>query len=175
MNTAILDLEVTLEHEGKSYVNFALPALREAGVPAAVIGDALKATARSEVARVADSYRARLASASAGKLAEYRIKEEIARDPAGADAAELALIEREATARGLDQAGLLAEIAAKAAAYRQVALLIGALEAEASAAITAIPDTAPDIETQIQTALTSAKSQAEAAFADALALINGGA
>ena len=39
----------------------------------------------------------------------------------------------------------------------------------------AIPDAAPDIEAQIQAALTSAISQAEAAFADALAMINGGA
>jgi len=42
-------------------------------------------------------------------------------------------------------------------------------------AIAAIPDAADDIEAQIHTALTSAKSQAEAAFAEALALINGGA
>ena len=164
-----------ITHEGRTTLAVDYVGAIDLGYPAAIAGAALKATARSEVARVADNYRARLASTSAGKLAEYRIKEEIARDPAGADAAELALIEREATARGLDQAGLLAEIAAKAAAYRQVALLIGALEAEASAAITAIPDTAPDIEVQIQSALTSANSQAEAAFADALALINGGA
>lgn len=145
-----------------------------AGVPAAVIGAAVKARAAAQAAALAEAYRGRLASQSAGKLAEYRIKEEIARDPDGAAEAELAMLDREAAARGTDRAALLAEIAAKAAAYREVALLIGALEAEAGAALAAIPDDAADIETQIQNVLGAAKAQAETAFVEAVTLINGG-
>lgn len=144
------------------------------GYTKAQIADAMKAAAKSHVVGFAEDYRAKLASTSAGKLAEYRIKEEIARDRENASEAELALISREAKARGTNRTGLLNDIAEQAAAYRQIALLIGALEAEANAAISTIPDDAADIEAQIQTVLEAAKAQAETAFAEALALINGG-
>ena len=101
------------------------------------------------------------------------MKEEIARDPAGAAEAELAMIDREAAARGIDRAALLADISAKAAAYRQIALLVGALEAEAGAAIAAVADDAEDIEAQVMAVLTAAKAQADAAFAEAQAMLAG--
>lgn len=144
------------------------------GYPQAAIAAAMKVKAKSQVALFAEEYRAKLATQSASKLAEYRIKEEIARSPDTASQAELDLLSREAKARGTNRTGLIGQINAQAAAYRQIALLIGALEAEAGAAITAIPDDAADIETQIHTVLGAAKAQAEAAFIEAIALINGG-
>lgn len=168
-------MQISFEHEGRKYINWTMDAARDAKLPASVIGAAAKGVAKQKVASFADTYRAKLATSSAGKLSEYRIKEEIARDPANAAEAELALIDREAAATGLDRDGLIALINARATAYRQIALLIGALEAEAGAAIAAIPDDADDIETQIKTTLATAKDQADLAFADAQALINGGA
>ncbi len=165
---------IIVTHNGVIRANVEPAEAFAAGVPQAAIGAAIKARAKHDVAEFADGYPARLASRSAGKLAEYRIKEEIARDPASAGDAELALIDREAAARGFDRDVLIAQINTQAAAYRQIALLIGALEAEAGAAITAIPDDADDIETQIHTVLGAAKAQEEAAFVEAVALINGG-
>jgi hypothetical protein len=155
------------------YVNASVDFLIRNGVPAVDIAGAVKSAARNEVARFAESARRRLASASAGKLAEYRVKEEIARDPANAEEVELAMIDREAAARGIDRAALLADISAKAAAYRQIALLVGALEAEAAAAIAAVADDAEDIEAQVMAVLTAAKAQADAAFAEAQAMLAG--
>lgn len=143
------------------------------GYPAAIAGAALKGAAKGRVAALADAYRAKLASASAGKLAEYRVKEEIARAPEGAAEAEMAMIDREAAARGMDRAALLAEINARAAAYRQIALLVGALEAEAGAAIAAVADDADTIEAQVLAVVTAAKAQADAAFAEAQAMVAG--
>jgi hypothetical protein len=166
--------ELTLEHNGRVYAGMSATELSEMGVPAAKIGKAVKAIAKYEITAFAETYRAKLASTSAGKLAEYRIKEEIARDPASASVAELELLSREAKARGTNRKGLIAQINAQAAAYRQIALLIGVLEAEAGAAIDATPDDAVNIEDQINTVLGAAKGQAETAFNEALALIKGG-
>jgi hypothetical protein len=107
-------------------------------------------------------------------LAEYRIKEEIARDPSAASEAELALLDREAAVRGTDRAGLIGQISAQTAAYRQIALLIGVVEAEANAAIGAIPDGVADIEAQLTAALSAAKSEAAGEYQNALALMVGG-
>lgn len=167
-------MQLTFEHEGTKFVKVDAAAALERGVPLTAVGAQIKAHAKHQVAEFADTYRAKLASQSAGKLAEYRIKEEIARSPDTASAAELDLLSREAKARGTNRTGLIGQINAQAAAYRQIALLIGALEAEAGAAIAAIPDDAADIETQIHTVLGAAKAQAEAAFVEAVALINGG-
>jgi len=164
---------LTITHNGAVYINCTPEELAAAGVPAAIIGAAIKDDAASKVTAFADQYRAQLASASAGKLAEYRIKEEIARDPAAAVAAELAMIDREAAARGIDRTVLLAEISAKAQAYRQIALLVGALEVEAKAAIAGVSDDAADIETYVAGVLVSAQAQAQTAFADAQALLAG--
>lgn len=142
-------------------------------VSAEVAGAALKAVAQSEVARFAEAYRAALATANAGKLQEYRIKEAIAADPASASEAENAILDREAAARGTDRAALLADISAKVVAYHQIALLIGALEAEANAAIAAVADGAPDIETQVLTVLAAKKAEAESEYQNALALMAG--
>jgi len=166
--------EFTLEHNGRVYAGMTVTQLAEVGVPLSEIGKAVKVAAKAEITAFAESYRSKLTTSSAGKLAEYRIKEEVARDRENASEAELSLISREAKARGTNRTGLLNDIAAQAAAYRQVALLIGALEAEAGAAITAIADDAADIATQIQTVLGAAKAQAKTAFNEAITLINGG-
>jgi hypothetical protein len=137
-------------------------------------GQAIKADAKRQVAEFAEAYRNKITHATAGKLAEYRIKEEIARDPTSASEAELDLLSREAIARGTDRDGLLDQISGQTIAYRQIALLIGALEAEVGAAINAIPADADNIEDKINTVLGAAKGQAETAFNEALALIKGG-
>ena len=80
---------------------------------------ALKSEALQKIADLAETYRAKLASTSAGKLAEYRFKEEIGRDPSNASEAELELLSREAKARGTNRTGLIAQINAKAAIYRE--------------------------------------------------------
>ncbi|MCB1397252.1 MAG: hypothetical protein KDJ98_15090 [Rhodobacteraceae bacterium] len=161
-------------YNGRRYAGWTFNDAIAAGVPAAVVGAAVKATARALVGDLLDGYRAALSSRSAGKLAEYRVKESLAADPASANTEELALLDREATARGLDRTALLALISAKTTAYRQAALLIGALEAEANAAIAAVSDEASDVETQINTVLNAAETTAATAFAEALTLINGG-
>lgn len=163
-------MQFSLDYDGRSYAALTVADAREMGIPDEAIGGAIKSEANAEMAAFANGYRAKLASASAGKLAEYRVKEEIARDPENAAEAELGMIDREAAARGIDRAALLTDISAKAAAYRQIALLVGALEAEAGAAIAAVADDAEDIEAQVMAVLTAAKAQADAAFADAQAM-----
>ncbi|MCW8843026.1 MAG: hypothetical protein OQK00_06385, partial [Rhodobacteraceae bacterium] len=154
-----MNFDVT--HEGRTTLAVDYAGALDIGYPAAIAGAALKSAARAQVAAFADGYRHRLSLASAGKLTAYRIKEEVAADTDNADPAELALIDREATARGLTREALLAEITARATAYRQIALLIECIEAETNAGLTAIPDDAADIETQIHTVLDAAKAQAE--------------
>lgn len=163
--------ELTVKHNGKLYVGMTPDKLAEHGIPQDKIGAACKMQAQADISSVADTYRGRLASTSAAKLVEYRIKEEIARDPANAHTGELALLDREAAARGIDRPALIEIISYKAAAYRKIALLIGVIEAEASAAINAISDNAEDLEAQIAIALAQAKMQADAAFVEALAML----
>jgi hypothetical protein len=141
------------------------------GVPSSVVSSALKNEALSDVSAFADKYRARLDSASAGKLAEYRIKKGIVRDLESASEAELALLTREAEARDTDLVGLLENIGNQATAFRKIALLVGVLETEAGAAIAAISGENPNIESQIQKVLEAAKVQAELAFEEALTLL----
>jgi hypothetical protein len=165
--------EFTLEYNGRVYAGMTVTQLAEAGVPLSDIGKAVKVAAKLEITAFAESYRTKLASSSAGKLAEYRIKEEIAGNPEGASATELELLSREAKARGTNRTGLIAQINAQAAAYRQIALLIGVLEAEAGAAISAIAVDAPDIEAQIHQVLTNVRVEAEAEYKNALVLVGG--
>lgn len=153
------------------YVGWSVADLRANGVADTEIGAAIKAHAKHQIAEFADGYRARLSAVSAGKLAEYRIKEAIASAPDAASDTERALLEREATARGLEFAALLAQIETRARAYRHVSLLIGALEAEAAAAIAAVPADAPDIEAQVARLLRAAQDQADAAFGEAQTLM----
>ncbi len=169
-----MKITVDLRPDGPLYRNATIGFLLEQSVAQAQIGSALKAAAKLEVSQVANSYRAKLASTSAGKLQAYRIKEEIARDPDNADPAELALIEREANARGISRDDLIAIIAAQAAAYRQIALLIEALEVETVVAISTIADDAGDIEALTAAVLEAAKAEAEIAFVEAVQLIGGG-
>jgi len=166
-------MQFDIEHDGRKTLSVDYKGAAELNYPAAVIAVALKRAAKSQVAIFAETYRGQLASTSAGKLAEYRVKEEIARNPDGASDAELALISREAKARGTNRTGLLGQISAQAAAFRQVALLIGVLEAEAGAAISAVPDDADDVEGQVLGVLAAAQAQAQEAFAEAQALLAG--
>lgn len=167
-----MNILLGLVHDGIVYND--VKSARAKGIPAAKIGSALKGIAKGDVAVFAEGYRTKLASASAGKLAEYRIKEEIARDPAEASEAELELLSREAKARGTNRTGLIGQINAQTAAFRQIALLIGVLEAEANAAISAIPDDDADIEVQLVAVLGAAKTEAEREYQNAVALIAGG-
>lgn len=160
-----------ITHEGRTTQAVDYAGAIGLGYPEAIAGAALKGAAKVQIAAFADSYRAKLASASAGKLAEYRFKEEIASDPASAAEAELAMIDREAAARGIDRASLLADINVKAAAYREIALLVGAIEAETNAAVAAVPDDAEDIEAIVMAALLNAKAEADAAFTEAQAML----
>lgn len=167
-------MKFDIEHDGRTTLSVDYLGALELGYPTEVVAGAIKAGALQYVSRFADGYRSKLASKSASKLAEYRIKEEIARDPESASNIELELLSREAKARGTNRTGLIGQINQQSAAFRQISLLIGALEAEAGAAITMIADDADDIETQIQNVLGAANSQAEIAFNEALALIKGG-
>lgn len=160
-----------LEHAGRVYLNLSTAELAAKGVPAEIIGAQLKGDAMLALQTLVDGARAKLASTSAGKLAEYRVKEELSIDPASADPAELDLIDREASARGMTREDLLALIAQRAAAFRQVALQVGALEAELKAALEAVPDTAVDIEGQIAAIMANAQTQALAEIAIAIALL----
>lgn len=165
---------LNFSHNGKRYEGWSADDARAAGVPPNTVGAAVKAEAAKDIAVLVNGWRAQVASTSPGKLMEWLFKSQIAADPASAAPEELTLIDREAAARGMDRDALLALIAAKASAYRQTALLIGVLEAEAKAAIDAIAADAASIETQIATILRDASSQAETALAEAAALINGG-
>ncbi len=167
-------MELTLEWGQKTLINMEVKELLAAGVPVAVISAAAKAHAAGQVVAMADSYRAQIATPAPGKIAEWLFKEQIARDPVNARAEELSLIDREAAARGIDRDQMLALIITKANAFREIALLIGAIEAEAKAVVAAIPDDAADIEGQISTTLAAAKSEAENEYQNALALISGG-
>ena len=160
-----------IKHEGRTTLAVNYADAIGLGYPVAAVGAALKAAAKQEIKGFADLYRSKLASASAGKLAEYRIKEEIARDPSAASPAELDILSREAKARGTNRTVLIGKINAQAAAYRQVALLVGALEAEAFAAIAALPDDAPDLEESVQGVLRAAQVEASREFDAAAALL----
>ncbi len=167
-------MELTVEWGKKTLINMEVEELLAAGVPVAVIGAAAKAYAAAQVAQMADGYRAHIATQAPGKIAEWLFKEQNARDPVNARAEELALIDREAAARGIDRDQMLALIITKANAFRETALLIGAIEAEAKAAVAAISDDADNIEGQIAAVLAAAKSEAESEYRNALALIAGG-
>ena len=162
-----------IAHEGRATLAVDYVGALDLGYPAAIAGAALKSAATQAVGAAADGYRAQLAGAGAIKVAgEYWVKSQIAADPVNAEQAELDLIDREAAARGVDRTTLLADISGKAAAFRQVALLVGAVEAEAKAAITAIPDAATDIEAQIDAALAAARDGLAAGAADAMLKLN---
>ena len=160
-----------ITHEGRTTLAVDYAGAIDLGYPAAIAGKTLKGAAKAQVATLADGYRTQLDNASAGKLVEYRLKEEIARDPANASEAELAMIDREAAARGVDRTTLLADIDAKATAYRQIVLLIGAIEAEANATIYAVQDDADDLEATVMAALHDARTEADAAFLEAQTLL----
>lgn len=165
---------LTLQHDGRIFAGMEPAELRELGVPSAVIADAIKAAAKATVVEMAETYRQQLASRSAAKLAEYRVKEEIARDPENAADAELLIIDREAEARGMSRADLLSMIAQQASAYRLIALLVGAIEAETNAAIEAVNGDDTETAARMNAILAAAKSEADAAFVEAKTLINGG-
>ncbi len=167
-------MKFDITHDGRTTLAVDYAGAIHLGYPAAKAGAALRAVAHREVTTFADEYRAAIATTAPGKIAEWLFKERIARDRENARPEELAILDREAAARGIDRDSMLALILAKANAFREIALLIGAIEAEAKATIADITDDADNIETQIQTALMAAKAQAKTAFNEALTLINGG-
>lgn len=165
---------LNFNHAGKAYINISAEAAAAQGVPAPTIGAALKREALAKITQHAETYRARLGMHSAVRVLEDRVKVEIAADQAAASAAELGLLDRWAAARGTDRTGLVADIAARGAAYREIILTISALEAETVAAVRAVADDAPDIAAQLDAILASAQAEAETAVGAALTLINGG-
>ena len=163
-------MEIALESEGRFWPAITPADALARGIPAGVIGAAVKARGREATARVANAYRTKLAEAPTLKVAsEYWVKAQVAADPENAATEEMALCEREAAARGLTIEEHLAAISAKAAAFRRLALLVGALEAETVAALNAVADDAADIEAQVAGVLAAAEAEAEAAFAAAVA------
>lgn len=144
------------------------------GIDSATVGDALKAHATALLEREAEKYRAMITKPSGAKQRTYEIKERIASDPASASARELELIDAEATARGTDRATLLAEIAAKATATREVLLLIDGIEAKYKIGINGPGSSVKALPQIIQNQLNAAKAEAEAELPTALALLNGG-
>jgi len=167
-------MQFNITHEGRTTLSVSVAGALDLGYPQAAVAAAAKARARVLIAKAADGYRSQLVGASPLKVAgEYKIKAAIAADPASASSATLDLLDREATARGKTREELLAEIAAKAAAFEEVALLVGAIEAEAKAAIDAIDDAAEDLEDQVAATLAAAQTEAEGALAAALVLIEG--
>lgn len=165
-------MKISIDYDGRNWGNsLTVAEAHEAEIPTEAINIAAKVAAKAEIAAFANAYRARISSTSAGKLAAYKMKEEVARDPDNAAPAEIALLDREATARGVSRDALIASILVQASAYRQIALLIEVLEAETGAAIGSISNDAPDIELEITTVLGAAKVQAETAFQEAISLI----
>ena len=65
-----------ITHGGRTTLAVDYAGAIDLGYPVAIAGAALKGAAKGQVAAFADTYRAHLASASAGKLAEYRVKED---------------------------------------------------------------------------------------------------
>lgn len=166
-------MNITFVHAGQTYRNWTIAdALSEAVAPTTTIGAAAKEAGRVLVRNLSDRFRNRLSSASPGKLAEFRVKEEIATDPVNADPAELALITREATARGMTQAEFITLILARTATFRQTALLVAAIEAEAIAAVDALLEDQADIEAAILAELQSAQQAADTAFNAALTALS---
>lgn len=149
-------MHITLTHAGVDHVNASAASLAQAGVPAAVIGAAVKAAGVERIKHLADEIRTAIDPASAARIAEYRIKEEIARDPASADAAELAAFDREGEARGLSRADHIADVLAAAGALRIALLTIAALDKEARAVIASVADDAPGAEAQVEAAVAAA-------------------
>jgi hypothetical protein len=149
---------LTLTHEGTTYESWASPDLAAAGVPAAAIGAAVKADALARSAALHEALRAGLAPASAGKQWAWTIKARCAADWDGAPAPLRAQIEGEAAALGVAVADLLAGWRAKLAALEVLALTVERLEAEAAAAIRAIPDDAEDVADRVEAALEAARA-----------------
>lgn len=167
-------MKISIEHDGRNWGDsLRIADALDAGIPTEVVNFAAKEAAKNEVSLFANAYRAKVASASAGKLAAYKIKEEIARNSDIADPDELALIDREAAARGKSREELLVIIANKAASYRKIALLVEVIEAETNASLAAISDTDPDIEAKIASIFEAAKVEADTEFDAAVAQIQG--
>lgn len=156
--------EFSLTHGDKTYSNWTASALAEVGIPAAQIGAAVKRAADHSIGQMMDDARRRIAPVEPGKLAEWWIKQEIARDPAAANTQELVLIDREAAAVGLDRSAFLDMVTAQAVAYRSLALLVAALEAEGKADVAALSDASPLIEEEVADILAGAAAAVVAAI-----------
>ena len=130
-------MDFSFNHDGILYSGMTVAAALDMGVPLQVALDGYRAGLIRAIEAEIDRTRSRLHETSASKLAAYRVKEEIARDPAAASAAELALLDAEAAARGLDRAGLMAAITAKAAVLREAVLQLEVANAGAKATIEA--------------------------------------
>lgn len=101
--------------------------------------------ALAEIQAAAEAARQNFITALPGKVGAYSLKEVVARrivSAATPDAADLALFQREASARSLAPEGLAALVVQRAEDWTSVALEIEGIEAEAKAQVDAAPDVA---------------------------------
>lgn len=164
-------MRVTLKHVGSIFVDMTFAELLAEGRSANEIAEAFKAQALRQLTEAMNTHRDKVASACAGKLIAYQFKAKIAAAPADATSDDLILIDREAAARGVTRQDLLGLINAKHSSYREVTLLIEALEAEGKAAINALPNETPDFDVAVGAVLDAEVERINTEIAPALAAL----
>lgn len=168
----IIAVGVVRDERNAIYRNWAVEDLRARNIPVSAWGPNARTWALAAIARVANGYRRRLTSAETHgadvtpeRVVVWQRKAALATGDRAAIPAPLrGLLDREATAKGRTLDQLLDVIAAKAGALDQASLLIDALQAEAEAAVAALPvdDTLPET---LAALLGTLDADAEAAFA----------
>lgn len=166
--------EITFIHAGKTYTNWKPAEARAAGVPVTTVASAVATAAIAIIETKTDGLRDQLARRCAAKLIEYRIKEGLAADMASASPEAVAELTREATARAMTLAELVALINASSIGYQRAVLRLAAVEAECEQRITDIDPAAPDHEAQVAAALVAADADIAQARIDARTLMSGG-
>lgn len=167
-------MQITFLHAGQTYTNWDPAEARLAGVPDATVANALLAASSARIETTTDALRKGLEDRGPGKLVEYRLKAEIARDAASARPEAVAELTREATAKGLSYAQLIALILARAEGYQTAMLRIAAVEAEAEKRLADLDPAAADFDAQVAAAMALAEADFAAARTAARTLIEGG-
>lgn len=162
--------EITFIHAGKTYTNWKPAEARAAGVPVTTVASAVATAAIAIIETKTDGLRDQLAR----RCVEYRIKEGLAADMASASPEAVAELTREATARAMTLAELVALINASSIGYQRAVLRLAAVEAECEQRITDIDPAAPDHEAQVAAALVAADADIAQARIDARTLMSGG-
>jgi hypothetical protein len=159
LGSVLLD---AIPHGEGTLVGFTVAMAREIGASPVAIGAALQGWAHSQITAIATGLRAQIApTGDPGKLEEYNLKAEIAGKPASQrKPEEVAILTREATARGLTLDQLVAVIVQRKSALRLATLEIAGWEATEKAALAALDPASPDIETLVAEALATARATA---------------